>query len=80
MKEHCRQVLEELYTFLEGGELTAEQTLNMEEHLLDCAPCLEEAGVRIQVVEVTRIVARVKDSCHCPDGLKSRITHLIEEA
>lgn len=80
MKEHCRRVLKQYYAFLEGDSLTSDQRTTMEQHLVDCAPCLEEAGLKVEIVEVTRVVTRLRGSCHCPDGLKQRISQLIEEA
>ncbi len=41
MKEHCREILARAYLFLDGEGLSAEERVEIEVHLEECAPCLE---------------------------------------
>lgn len=40
-QDHCHQVLEAMYLFLDREELTADQRSHVQEHLDECIPCLE---------------------------------------
>jgi len=40
-QEHCHQVLEAMYLFLDREELTPDQRSHVQEHLDECIPCLE---------------------------------------
>jgi mycothiol system anti-sigma-R factor len=78
MKQPCKEVLERAYLFLDGEGLTATERVEIETHLADCVPCLEAYGVEREVVTV--IIGRLRGTTHCPESLKKRIAHLLEEA
>ncbi len=77
MKERCREVLQRAYLFLDGEVLSEEERTQIQVHLDDCAPCLEHFGLERELVFVT---ARLKGKTECPQKLKSRIQHLLDEA
>ena len=76
MKERCRETLEKAYLFLDGEVLSEAERYEMKRHLEDCGPCYERVGVD---GEVSTIVARLRGSQLCPDGLRARIASLLEE-
>lgn len=73
---NCRETLEEAYLYLDGEILTQTRRLEIAHHLEECVPCLERYGLD---KEVTLIVARLRESTPCPNGLKIRIANLIQE-
>ena len=77
MKERCREVLQRAYLFLDGEVLSAEERTQIQVHLDECAPCLEQYGLEREMVFVT---ARLKGKTECPQKLKAKIQHLLEEA
>ncbi|MEA2433829.1 MAG: hypothetical protein QOG54_1286 [Actinomycetota bacterium] len=77
MKEVCRETLERAYLFLDGEILSAVERHQIQVHLEECQPCLERYGLD---TEVTILVARLKGSHRCPDGLKAKISDLLEQA
>ncbi len=76
MKERCREVLERAYLFLDGEVLSQEERVEIELHLEECAPCLEQYGFERETVFV---LARLRGKTPCPDGLKTRIAQLLDE-
>ncbi|MGI8773417.1 MAG: zf-HC2 domain-containing protein [Actinomycetota bacterium] len=77
MKEHCKQTLVRAYLILDGEPLEHAERLEIEAHLEECEPCYERYGLER---EVKVLIARLKDSCTCPDGLKTKIARLLEDA
>lgn len=77
MKQKCIEVLEQVYLFLDGEGLSNDQRLEIEAHLEDCGPCFERYGFYESSLLIT---ARLRGATPCPDGLKAKITHLLEEA
>jgi mycothiol system anti-sigma-R factor len=75
MKEKCRETLERAYVFLDGEALSVSERREIEVHLEECRPCLERYGLE---KELTAIVARLKGSECCPEGLRVRITQMLE--
>jgi mycothiol system anti-sigma-R factor len=75
MKEHCRETLHRAYLFLDGEILSAEERVEIQEHLEECKPCFERVGME---KEITLLVARLKGSERCPEELRYRITNLFE--
>jgi mycothiol system anti-sigma-R factor len=76
MKQRCREVLERAYLFLDGEILSEAERIEIEAHLEDCAPCLEQYGYERETVVV---LARLRGKTHCPDSLRSRIANLLSE-
>jgi len=64
----CRQVLAELYTFLDG-ELTEERRARIQRHLDDCNPCLEVFDFEAELRSVVR--SRCREPV--PPGLRARV-------
>ncbi len=77
MKERCREVLQRAYLFLDGEVLSEEERLQIQVHLDECAPCLENYGLEREMVFVT---ARLKGKTECPQKLKTKIQSLLDEA
>lgn len=77
MKEHCREILARAYLFLDGEGLSQTERIEIEAHLEECAPCLERFDLQ---TEVRSIVYRIGGSTPCPEGLKNRISNLLEQA
>jgi len=72
---HCDEVLGRLYTFLDS-ELDIASAEEIQRHLDECAPCLEQAAVERMVKQ---LVAR---SCACepaPDEVRLRVVQRITE-
>jgi mycothiol system anti-sigma-R factor len=64
----CGQVLEELYTYLDG-ELTDERRSLIAHHLDDCNPCLEVFDFEAEL----RLVIQRRCQEQVPDTLRVRI-------
>ena len=64
----CREVVQELYTFLDG-ELTSAQRVVISQHLHGCVDCHEVAEFH---AELRTAIAR-KCREQLPDGLRERI-------
>ncbi len=77
MKEVCREYLERAYLFLDGEVLSEAERTEIRVHLEECSPCLERYGLEEELV---RLISRLRSSCTCPDGLKTRIAALLEDA
>jgi mycothiol system anti-sigma-R factor len=77
MKEVCRETLERAYLFLDGEILSVTERHQIQVHLEECQPCLERYGLQ---TEVSVLVARLKGADRCPDGLKKRISELLDRA
>ena len=76
MKQRCREVLERAYLFLDGEILSEAERVEIETHLEDCAPCLEQYGYERETVVV---LARLRGKTQCPDELRSRIANLLSD-
>ena len=76
MKERCRETLEKAYLFLDGEVLSEAERHEMKRHLEDCGPCYERVGVE---EDVSSIVARLRGCQPCPEGLRARISSLLDE-
>ena len=77
MKERCKEVLEQAYVFLDGEVLSESERTQIQVHLDECAPCLEQYGLEREFVFVT---ARLRGKTECPEKLRSRIQNLLNEA
>ena len=78
MKETCKAVLERAYLYLDGEILSEAERVEIQGHLEECAPCLERVGIEREVITV--LVARLKGQCRCPEGLRSRVQQLLDQA
>lgn len=67
--DHCREVLEEVYLFLDG-EIGAAQRNTIQRHLEDCSPCLARYGIE---QEVKSLVARTCGHDDTPSHLRERV-------
>ena len=65
----CREVLEEVYLFLDG-ERTAHDRHAIQQHLDDCTPCLRKYGIER---EVKALVARCCGQEETPAHLRDRV-------
>ncbi len=74
---NCREALEQVYLYLDGEVLSEGERQTLEVHLKECIPCFERAGLE---QEVTALVQRLRGSDPCPDGLKSKIVTLLQQA
>ena len=77
MKERCREVLEQAYVFLDGEVLSEQERAQIQVHLDECAPCLEQYGLEREFVFAT---ARLRGKTECPEKLRSRIQNLLNDA
>jgi mycothiol system anti-sigma-R factor len=62
----CREVLEEVYLYLDG-EMDAERRTLIREHLDECSPCLRQFGVE---QEVKLLVARRCGGDRAPESVR----------
>ena len=77
MKQRCREVLERAYLFLDGEMLSEAERVEIEVHLEECGPCLEQYGLEKEAVFVLN---RLRGKTPCPDSLRSRISALLDRA
>ena len=77
MKERCREVLQRAYLFLDGEVLSTEERTQIQIHLEECSPCLEQYGLERELVLIT---TRLKGKTECPESLKTKIQGLLNEA
>ena len=71
----CREVLEEVYLYLDG-ELALEQRTMIKRHLDDCSPCLRKYGLE---QDVRSLIARCCGGDRAPETLHQRIRARITE-
>ncbi|MDQ3762526.1 MAG: mycothiol system anti-sigma-R factor [Actinomycetota bacterium] len=71
----CRQVLSELWIFLDNECDHARREL-LQRHLDECGPCLEEFGLD---KHLKALLARKCGGDHAPDALKQRLRQSIRE-
>jgi mycothiol system anti-sigma-R factor len=71
----CNETIDRLYHFLDG-ELTDDRRREIQQHLDECAPCLEAFDFEFELRVV--VANRCKD--HVPDALRQRVHDaLLEE-
>ena len=78
MKEGCRRILERAMLLIDGEEISHEERVEIEAHLHECGPCYERYGIDNQVKALI-VGLSLPTSTPCPDELKSKITHLVDE-
>jgi mycothiol system anti-sigma-R factor len=71
----CSEVLEVVYTFLDG-ELDEASKHKIREHLDECSPCLRQFGIE---QEVKQLVARCCGDDRAPESLRLRIVTRIQQ-
>ena len=73
----CRQVLEEVFLYLDGentlGDLDRDA---VRVHLEECAPCLQEYGLEKALI---KLVARCAGGDPAPEALRQQVLHRIAE-
>ena len=74
-KEECRNVLEEVYLYLDL-ECADDRRLSIKEHLDECSPCLREYGIE---QEVKALVGRCCGAENAPEELKERLRAKLTE-
>jgi mycothiol system anti-sigma-R factor len=74
-KEECRNVIEEVYLYLDL-ECAEDRRLSIKEHLDECSPCLREYGIE---QEVKALVGRCCGSENAPEELKERLRAKLTE-
>ena len=77
MKDLCKETLTRAYLFLDGEVLSHAERTEIQVHLEECSPCLERYGLEQDLVV---LMARLRGATPCPDGLKQRISALLEQA
>ena len=70
----CSETIERLYHYLDG-ELTDDRRLVIQQHLDDCAPCLDAFDFETELRQV--VANRCKD--HVPESLRSRVHQALQE-
>ncbi|MBA3430990.1 MAG: zf-HC2 domain-containing protein [Actinobacteria bacterium] len=74
MKEHCKQVLEKAYLYMDSEVLSADDRMLIRTHLEECKPCYERYGLEAQA---TSMISRLRGHDPCPDALRSSIKELL---
>ena len=77
MKEHCREILARAYLFLDGEGLTSTERIEIEAHLEECEPCLDSVDLQR---DVRSLILRIGGSTPCPETVRTKIIHLIDQA
>jgi len=70
----CGETIERLYHFLDG-ELTDDRRAAIQQHLDDCAPCLDAFDFEVDL----RMVIANKCKDHVPESLRARVYAALEE-
>jgi mycothiol system anti-sigma-R factor len=78
MKEGCRRILERAVLLIDGEDISYEERIEIETHLHECGPCFERYGIDQQVKAII-VNLSLPTSTPCPDQLKTKITHLVDE-
>jgi mycothiol system anti-sigma-R factor len=77
MKEQCKRMLERAILIIDGEEISYQERVEIETHLRDCEPCFERHGLD---VEVKALIVRLRGTTTCPEGLKNKVSQILEEA
>lgn len=72
----CRDVLAEVYVYLDLEIIDDSERDRIREHLDECSPCLREFGIE---QEVKVLVARCCGGEHAPPDLKQRLRVRLQE-
>jgi mycothiol system anti-sigma-R factor len=71
----CREVIEEVYLYLDG-EMDSRRRDVIREHLDECAPCLRKFGLE---QDVKALVARCCGGDVAPEGLRERLVVRLQQ-
>lgn len=74
MNQLCQETLERAYLLLDGEGSPAERA-EIQHHLEACSPCYERYGLN---AEVKRLIARLQGATPCPDGLRTKISEMLQ--
>ncbi len=74
MSEHCREVVELLYQYLDH-ELAEEHRIVIRRHLADCPPCFDVFDFEVEL----RVVIAQKCRERVPDTLVSRVAEALRQ-
>lgn len=74
MKQYCQETLDRAYLLLDG-EGTPQEREEIRAHLEECSPCYEHYGID---VHVKNLIARLHGSTPCPEGLRSKISEMLQ--
>ncbi|MBA2725921.1 MAG: mycothiol system anti-sigma-R factor [Actinobacteria bacterium] len=74
MKQLCQETLERAYLLLDGEGSPAERA-EIQQHLEACSPCYERYGLN---AEVKSLIARLQGATPCPDGLRLKISEMLQ--
>ena len=72
----CREVLEQVYLYLDGEMTDDAKCADIRQHLDECSPCLRQYGIE---QEVKVLVARCCGGEIAPDGLRARVLLRIKQ-
>jgi len=75
MSDECKDVLDEVYLYLDL-ECSDERRQLIKQHLDECSPCLREYGIEH---EVKALVARCCGAENAPEELKARLRAKLSE-
>jgi mycothiol system anti-sigma-R factor len=75
MSDECKDVLDEVYLYLDL-ECTDDRRQLIKHHLDECSPCLREYGIE---QEVKALVARCCGAENAPEELKARLRAKLSE-
>jgi mycothiol system anti-sigma-R factor len=71
----CSKVLAEVWLLLDG-ECSGQERQQLEQHLDECGPCLEQFGLEEHLKE---LLARKCGGEHAPDALKAKLRASIRQ-
>ncbi len=74
MKQICQETLERAYLLLDG-EGSLEERAEIRRHLEACSPCYERYGLN---AEVKAVIARLHGTIPCPEGLRTKISEMLQ--
>ncbi|MBT3515441.1 MAG: zf-HC2 domain-containing protein [Nitrospina sp.] len=70
----CKECIELLHDYLEG-ELSPEINASLEEHFLDCPPCIAFVNTYKSATQICKTTLQSKD---IPDAVKSRLKEFVD--
>ena len=71
----CNEVLAEIEAFVDG-ELPAERSIDLAEHLIECSPCLDRADFQRKLKEILRRKCAPSAEA-CPEHVTVRVRTTI---
>lgn len=75
----CRGIFEALSDYLDG-ELSPGDCERLEEHVADCAPCIEFLETLKKSVEASREISLLEAPPQMPEELKARLAQAWQES